>query len=71
MTLPSSSLHSQVAESSPLVGELEPLLVLAREYAEDDHVYQAKVKVGHDDATGGTLSGCWLSQPHCHSPGSQ
>ena len=45
----------QIAESSELVGEVEDFTSLEREYAEDDLVYQAKIKVSisinllHDD----------------------
>lgn len=35
----------QIAESSKLVGDLEDLSCLEAEYASDDHVYQAKIKV--------------------------
>ena len=48
----------QIAESSELVGEVEDFTSLEREYAEDDLVYQAKIKVSigisllHDDIVG-------------------
>lgn len=48
----------QIAESSELVGEVEDFTSLEREYAEDDLIYQAKIKVSiginllHDDIVG-------------------
>lgn len=36
----------QVAEASALVGELEDVAGLSREYQQSDQVYQSKVKVG-------------------------
>lgn len=35
----------QIAESTPLVGEREDLSSLTKEYAEDDEIYQGKIKV--------------------------
>ena len=35
----------QIAESAPLVGEREDLSSLAKEYAEDDTIYQSKIQV--------------------------
>ena len=35
----------QIAESTPLVGEREDLSSLAKEYAEDDEIYQGKIQV--------------------------
>ena len=35
-----------MAEASPLVGELEDVSGLSREYQQSDQVYQLKVKVG-------------------------
>lgn len=40
----------QIAESSELVGEVEDFTSLEREYAEDDLIYQAKIKVSLDTA---------------------
>lgn len=40
----------QIAESSELVGEVEDFTSLEREYAEDDLIYQAKIKVSLDIA---------------------
>ena len=48
----------QIAQSSELVGEVEDFTSLEREYAEDDLIYQAKIKVSiginllHDDIVG-------------------
>ena len=36
----------QIAESSELVGGVEDLQSLSKEYSADDNVYQAKIKVG-------------------------
>ena len=35
----------QIAETTPLVGEREDLSSLAKEYAEDDAIYQSKIQV--------------------------
>lgn len=35
----------QIAQSAPLVGEREDLSSLAKEYAEDDTIYQSKIQV--------------------------
>lgn len=35
----------QIANSNPLVSERQDLSVLQREYADDDTVYQLKIKV--------------------------
>lgn len=37
----------QIANSNPLVSDRQDLSVLQREYAEDDIVYQLKIKVSH------------------------
>ena len=39
-------LFEQVADSSELVGDLEAIDCLSKEYSADDNVYQAKIKVG-------------------------
>lgn len=36
----------QIANTNPLVSERQELSVLQKEYAEDDMVYQLKIKVG-------------------------
>lgn len=47
-----STLRGQVAESSALVGELEDLSALEKEYASDDLIYQAKIQVHKQFPTG-------------------
>lgn len=37
----------QIANSNPLVSDRQDLTVLQKEYAEDDTVYQLKIKVSH------------------------
>lgn len=37
----------QIANSNPLVSDRQDLSVLQREYADDDTVYQLKIKVSH------------------------
>lgn len=48
----------QIANSNPLVSERQELAVLQKEYAEDDTVYQLKIKVSLQ------------LHPHLHSPAS-
>ena len=42
----SFSLCLQIATSNPLVSARQELSVLQREYAQDDSIYQLKIKVG-------------------------
>ena len=45
MILPRDFTENQVAENQPLISSLNDLTVLSKEYAEDDVIYQAKIKV--------------------------
>lgn len=42
---PRSDVTLQIAESSELVGEVEDLASLEKEYARDDLIYQEKIRV--------------------------
>lgn len=50
----------QIAESTPLVGEREDLSSLAKEYAEDDEIYQEKIQVSynHSDIAATNITNC-------------
>lgn len=47
----------QIATSIPLVSDRQDLSVLKREYAEDDSVYQLKIKVRAAPFTGAEFTG--------------
>lgn len=50
---PDPHLGVQIAVQNPLVSERLELAVLYKEYAEDDHIYQQKIKVGTSMRLGG------------------
>jgi len=43
-SLTTGTVHSQIAETQPLIGDIEELSSLEKEFA-DDEVYLAKIKV--------------------------
>lgn len=49
------SVGVQIANSNPLVSDRQDLTVLQREYAEDDTVYQLKIKVSQSASPAPTV----------------
>ena len=60
----------QIANTNPLVSDRQDLAVLQKEYAEEDTVYQLKIKVSHHLLSGycnhisaSVQSVVWFSEP--------